>query len=530
MSVEKKKIKVHSLGKITGFLILMSALSRVLGYVRSIVITTQYGQTFHTDAYNAAFLIPDFIYLILIGGAFSTAFIPVLGSYIERDREEDAWLVANTILNLVIIGVGLSILLAFFLAPWLVNNWLGVGYSPEAKSLTVTLTRIMLVQSFFMCLSGISQGICHVFQQFTLPAIGSLLYNIAIILIGVWMTPYIGIKGFAFGVVIGSFLNVVVQIPTLRAVGFRYRPVIAIYHPGVGEFVRLALPVILGLSVIYLNNFVTQNLGSQLAEGTVTVLNNANRLIQLPIGIIATSIATSFFPVLTQLVVRGDMQNFRRQLVKGINLNTFLLIPASVGLMVISEPLIRALFRQGKFTEANVQWTAFVLIFYCLGIIGYSQQQVLNRGFYAIRDTRTAVVINVAIILANVALSFVLVEVLGAAGLALAYSLAGLLSCFLLYRILQVKVTGLDSRGIIISFLKVLFASLVMGACVYMSMIWMESLLDISSKLGQIIELTGAVLVGVVVYGGMALLLRMPEVYEVIGRFKKRKAVANEDR
>lgn len=501
----------------------MNALSRILGYVRQIVITTQYGQSFHTDAYNAAFLIPDFIYLILIGGAFSTAFIPVLSGYIHKSQDDQAWRVANTVLNLVVLLVAISIGLAFIGAPWLVDHWLGVGYSEEAKALTVLLTRIMLTQSFFMCLSGISQGICHVFQQFSTPAIGSLLYNLAIILIGVWMTPYIGIRGFAIGVVVGSFLNFAIQIPTLKAVGFRYMPVLQLRHPGVIEFFRLALPVVLGLSVIYLNNFVTQYLGSQLAEGTVTVLNNANRLIQLPIGVIAVSVATSFFPVLTQMVSAGEIEAYRRQIVKGVNLNLFLLIPASVGMAVVSEPLIRALFRQGLFTELNVQWTAQVLVFYCIGIIGYSQQQILNRGFYAIRDTRTAVAVNVAVILVNVALSFIFVNYLGEAGLALAYSVAGLLSFFLLYRVLNMKVGGLSVRRILPSFIKITVASLVMGVVVHFSIETMEVLLDTSRKTDQIIELLLAVGVGVVVYAVMALLFRMPEVNEISRRLRGRR-------
>lgn len=520
---KERKLTIRSLGQITGFLIITSALSRVLGYVRQIVITTQYGQSFHTDAYNAAFLIPDFIYLILIGGAFSTAFIPVLSGYIQKGQDHHAWVVANTVLNMVLILVTLSIGLAFLGAPFLVDHWLGVGYSEQAKELTVLLTRIMLVQSFFMCLSGISQGICHVFQQFTTPAIGSLLYNIAIILIGVWMTPYIGIKGFAIGVVIGSFVNFAVQIPTLKAVGFRYLPVLHIKHPGVFEFFRLAFPVVLGLSVIYLNTFVTQYLGSQLAEGAVTVLNNANRLIQLPIGVVAVSIATSFFPVLTQMVNAGDMDAYRTQIIKGVNLNLFILIPASVGLAVVSQPLIRALFRQGLFTEMNVQWTAQVLVFYCIGIIGYSQQQILNRGFYAIRDTRTAVAVNVAIILVNVALSFLFVDILGASGLAMAYSVAGLLSFFLLLTVLDRKVGGLSLRRILPSLLRVTLASLLMGAAVYGAIQGLETVLDTNRKVDQILELTLAIGVGVLVYTLLAFLFRMPEVHDIVSRVKGRR-------
>jgi len=206
---EKKK----SLVSITVFLIITGALSRVLGYAREIVITTQFGQNFQTDAYKSAFLIPDFLYLVLVGGAFSTAFIPVLSKYLKDPQE--GWRVSSTILNLVLLlllgGIGFS----FLFTPFLINNIIAPGYSHEAKELAVILTRVMLVQSVFMCLSGIAQGICHVYQSFFAPAIGSLLYNIVIIFLGIWLMPVAGISGFAAGVVAGSFLNFLVLMDCL---------------------------------------------------------------------------------------------------------------------------------------------------------------------------------------------------------------------------------------------------------------------------------------------------------------------------
>ena len=204
-----KKLKRRSLAQITGFLVIMSALSRVLGYVREIVMTTVFGQGWMTDAYKAAFLIPDFLYLVLIGGAFSTAFIPVLSEYVNKDQEDEAWKVASTIFNGMLIAVFIGMAFFYLSVPFIMDEFLAVGYAAETRELAIYLTRIMLIQSFFMCLSGVCQGICHVYQQFTAPAVGSLLYNIAIIVIGIWLMPRIGITGFAIGVVVGSYLNVI---------------------------------------------------------------------------------------------------------------------------------------------------------------------------------------------------------------------------------------------------------------------------------------------------------------------------------
>lgn len=516
------KLKRRSLAQITGFLVIMSALSRVLGYVREIVMTTVFGQGWMTDAYKAAFLIPDFLYLILVGGAFSTAFIPVLSEYINRDQEDEAWRVASTIFNAMLIAV--VVLMGFFYVsvPFIMNHFLAVGYADETKELAIYLTRIMLLQSFMMCLSGICQGVCHVYQQFTAPAIGSLLYNIAIIVFGLWLMPTIGITGFAIGVVVGSYLNFIVHFPILLKIGVKWMPVLDFKHPGVHDFFRLALPVVLGLSVVYLNTFVTQNLGSQLDAGTVTALNNANRLMQLPIGIFATAIASAVFPVLTELIAKRDIRMFKRKLVEGINLNNFILIPASVGLMVVAEPLIRALFMQGKFTEENVSITASVLVFYCIGILGYSQQQILNRGMYALRDSKRAVIVNTIIIIINIVLSILMVGPFKAQGLALAYSIAGLVSMVLLYAFLHQKVGDLGSREIASSLLKIIIASVVMGAGVLFFLNFSDHFIDITSKSQQLLELFLAVCIGIVIYIVMAVVLRIEEMQAAVNMLRRK--------
>lgn len=515
-------LKRRSLAQITGFLVIMSALSRVLGYVREIVMTTVFGQGWLTDAYKAAFLIPDFLYLILIGGAFSTAFIPVLSEYVNKDQEDEAWHVASTIFNGMLIAVFVGMVFFYLTVPFIMDEFLAVGYAEETKELAIYLTRIMLIQSFFMCLSGVCQGICHVYQQFTAPAVGSLLYNIAIIILGIWLMPKIGITGFAVGVVVGSYLNVIAHFPILLKIGVKWKPVLDFKHPGVKEFFRLSIPVVLGLSVIYLNYFVTQNLGSQLDEGTVTALNNANRLMQLPIGVFATAIASAFFPTLTEMIAKKDIKNFKLKLVEGINLNNFILIPASVGLMVVAEPLIRALFMQGKFTEENVAITASVLIFYCIGILGYSQQQVLNRGMYALRDSKRAVIVNCAIIIINVILSFMMVGPFKAQGLALAYSIAGLISMFLLYMLLYKKVGDLGSRAIVTSLVKTTIASVVMGVCVVLFLNVSDGFIDIASKSQQLLELFLAVGIGIIVFVIMAMVLRINEMQDAMQLVKRK--------
>lgn len=510
-------VKKKSLGSITLFLIITGALSRVLGYAREIVITTTFGQNFQTDAYKSAFLIPDFLYLVLVGGAFSTAFIPVLSKYLSKDDEE-GWIVSSTIINLVFLLLLVGMLFAFFFAPFLIDSVIAPGYSPEAKGLAVMLTRIMLIQSLFMCFSGIAQGICHVHEEFVAPAIGPLLYNIFIIFFGLWLIPTAGIAGFAVGVVVGSFLNFVVHLPTLKRVQMHYHLVIDLKHEGVRHFFKLVLPVLLGLSVIYFNTFVTMRLGSYLDDGANTLLNNANRLMQLPVGIFGIAVASAFFPTLTNYVNRKNIDRFKESLVGGINLVSFILMPAMIGIMVVREPLIRTLFLQGEFTNENVIKTASVLFFYAIGILGYSQQQILNRGYYALSNTRGAVIINSIVVGLNIVLSYLLIKPMGAEGLALAYSIAGTLSMVLLYVGLTRQVRGLNTGKVISSLIKTLLASLVMGLAVWAFIHYGESYFNLSMKLAQLLELYLAVMIGLGVYVIMAIILRIEEMDIMLNR------------
>ena len=514
-------VKKKSLGSITLFLIITGALSRVLGYAREIVITTTFGQNFQTDAYKTAFLIPDFLYLILVGGAFSTAFIPVLSKYLAKDKKE-GWIVSSTILNLVFIALLVGMFFAFLFTPFLIDHVISPGYSPEAKGLAVMLTRIMLVQSLFMCLSGIAQGICHVHQEFVAPAIGSLLYNIFIILCGLWLMPYAGIGGFAVGVVVGSFLNFAIHLPTLYRIHMDYFLVIDLNHKGVKEFFKLVFPVLLGLSVIYLNTFVTMRLGSYLDDGANTILNNANRLMQLPVGIFGISVASAFFPLLTQYINEKNYKLFNDKLVAGVNLVSFILMPAMFGLIIVRVPLIRALFLQGEFTETNVLATASVLLFYSIGIIGYSQQQILNRGYYALSNTKGAVIVNTIVVGINIVLSYLFVGWLGAEGLALAYSLAGILSMVLLVLGLKKQLPEFEVGKIVKGFMKSLFASIVMTIAVGFLIYFIEPRLNLMMKSAQLLEVYLAILSGIGIYILMAFLLKIDEMTEMLEKVSRK--------
>ncbi|NLW23996.1 MAG: murein biosynthesis integral membrane protein MurJ [Clostridia bacterium] len=515
------KQKQGGIAHAAGLIMIAMILSRIFGYVRDVVIYTHFGQDFRTDAYNAAFSIPDFLYYLLVGGALSSAFIPVFSSYVATGKEEEGWQVASTIINLVIIlmfiGIGLGLIYTPFLIKLLVP-----GFTEEGFWLTVLLTRVMFAQSFFMALNGISQGILHSYKHFFAPALGSVLYNLGIIVIGIILVDKLGILGFSLGVVMGAMLNFIVQIPALLKIGLRYKPIINLRHPGVKKILVLILPVLIGLSVTHFNLFVNQYLGSSLPQGMISALRAAQRIMQLPIGVFAIAVALAVFPTLTGQAARKEMKEFKSTISMGVRTVVFITLPAAVGLIALREPIVRAMFQQGQFTVANTEATASALLFYSLGLIGYSAQQVLNRAFYALQDTKTPVTIGIITIVLNIILNFMLIEPLGHRGLALAYSLAGLANMVLLLYYLRNKIGNIDGKNMLYSFTKTLLASLLMGVVVFYTAQLIEFNFDIQNKLVQIGEVLLAIAVGGLTYSILVTALKMQEASMAWGILMRR--------
>ncbi|HBT20321.1 MAG TPA: murein biosynthesis integral membrane protein MurJ [Peptococcaceae bacterium] len=511
----------NSVVRAAGIVMVSMVLSRILGYIRDVVIYYEFGQNQLTDAYNAAFSIPDFLYMMLVGGALSSAFIPVFSSYLANCREEDAWRVASIIFNLVITLMLLGIAVGMIFTPQLIKL-LVPGFSPRTAALTVKLTRIMFIQALFMGLSGISMGILHSYKHFLMPAVGSVLYNLSIVLLGWILSKFYGIAGFSLGVVVGAVLNFAVQLPKLYSLGLRYSFSFNIFHPGVRKIFELMLPVLVGLSVTQFNLFVNQNLASRLSPGIVAALRTGQRLMQLPIGIFAVAVAVAVFPTLTEYAAKGEMNQFKKTMSLGVRSVIFLTLPAAAGLIALRVPIVRLLFEQGKFTREATLATSYALLFYSIGLFGYSAQQVLNRTFYAIQDTLTPVKVGVLTILLNIVLNFILLEYLSYGGLALAYSLAGIFNMAALLYYLRKKIGSINGRAFLISFFQTLVSSVIMAVVGYYTAVYIESILDMSYKINQLIQVSLSIAVSVVVFAALSFCFRAEEMFLVLNILSRR--------
>jgi putative peptidoglycan lipid II flippase len=491
-------------------------LSRVLGLGREIIIGREFGTTRELDAYLAAFRIPDLIFQLIAGGALGSAFIPTFTTYLAHSRESDAWRLASSIVNLVLVVLTASALLAAVLAPWLVSA-MAPGFTADEQALTVQLMRTMLVSPVVFGLSGVVMSVLNSYQHFLVPALAPAVYNLCIIGGAAFLAPRIGVFGLAAGVVAGAFMHLGIQIPQLVWQGASYRPMIDLSHPGVREVGRLMLPRVLGLATVQVNFLVNTFLASRLVEGSLAALNYAWLLMLLPEGIFAMSIATAAFPTFSDLAARGRREELRSTLSETLRLILFLSIPSTVALIVLREPLVRLLLERGRFDPSSTHAVAWALQFYALGLVAHSALEILTRGFYSMHDTRTPVAVGIGAMILNVVLSLVLIRPLQHGGLALANSTATIVETVLLLTILRGRLGGIENATLLRSAAKTGLATTVMGVAI----LWFTTSTETSSSL---VQAGGAVIVGGLLFLVVSAIMRSEELRALRSIVRRRRA------
>lgn len=504
----------------------MILISRLLGFVRESIAGRLFNRA-ETDSFFAAFVIPDFMYYLLVGGALSAAFIPLFTEYLTRKDEEEGWRMASTFMNLTFFILAcltvLGMIFAQSLAPLQAYK-----FSGAKLTLLVQLTRLMFPAVFFTALAGLMSGILNSYQHFFAPALGPVIYNIAIILGAYFLGPKYGIKGMAIGVVVGALANFLSQAYFVRQHTKGYLPFyINLKHPGFRRMLLLMVPALLGLSATQINIWVTNTMASGLPEGSITALRFANRLILLPLGIFAMAISTAFFPTLSQLTAEGRWDEFRKTLGLGIRMILFITIPAAIGFVLLREEIVRLLFEGQKFTAADTKATAYALLFYSIGLFAHGAIQLLPRGFYSLKDTVTPVAITIATVLVSIGLNLLFLRYtsLGHGGFALSFSIMGLLNMALSLVFLRRKIHGIEGKSLFKTLIFSTLAALLMGGAI---MILRPVTLAVLARLNLSMMLSTFVLVGVGVGAGVgvyliaAYLLRMEEI-KLLGTILRRR-------
>lgn len=497
-------------------------LSRVLGVIRQMAVAAQFGTSGDLDAYLAAARIPETVFLIVAGGALGSAFIPAFADHLAKEDHSGAWRLASAVANVVVLVLTATAIVIAVLAPALVPTLIAPGFTEEQQALTTLLLRMMLISPIIFGVSGIVMGTLNAHQHFLLPALAPSLYNLSIIGGTLLLGPSLGVRGVAIGVVAGSAVHLLVQLPLLRRYGARYVPTLGLHEPSVREVGRLMAPRVLGTAIVQLNLVVNNSLASKMGEGAVSAITYAWLLMLLPQGIFAQAVGTAAFPTFAEQAARGEHGNMRKALGGTLRAVFFLSIPATVGLLVLGHPLVGFLFERGAFDASSTTDVVWALSFFALGLVGHAGLEIIARAFYAMHDTFTPVWVGTAAMILNLLLSltlpgfFVAQGWMGHAGLALANSIATLLETAVLLALIRRRLEGIEGKRTLIAFAKSGLAALAMGAV----LLGWQALLPNAAPL--LIGGAGMVL-GVAIYLGIALLLRAEELRAVTDMLLQRR-------
>jgi putative peptidoglycan lipid II flippase len=448
---------------------LATLLSRILGYVRDMVMSWTFGTTAAADAFYVAYRIPNLLRELLAEGSMSAAFIPVFSEVLAKGTKEEARRLANAVLARLLVILVLVTGLGILFSPLIVKA-IALGWKFKAdreKFLTaVTLTRMMFPYLLFIGLAALTMGMLNSLRSFLAPALSPVMLNVMTISAVLLLAPRMSqpIQGAAIGVVAGGLCQFLIQLPGLRRQGMLPRPRFTPSHPAVLKIGKLALPVFLSSSVTQLNIFLSTILASFLPTGSIAYLFYGMRFIHFPLGIFGVALATAILPTLSTQAARQEVREFRETLSLGIRLVFFIMFPAMAGLIALRVPIVSLLLEHGEFNRISTMGTATALLYYAAGLWAFAGVRVVSQGFYSLQDTRTPVRIAVLALLVNMLLSILLIQTpLQHGGLALANSLAAALNFAFLAKRLRKKIGRMDGRRIARSLAKIVPASAVMG-------------------------------------------------------------------
>jgi len=451
--------------KSAGIIGFATVISRVLGFIRDIIIAKLFGTARYAEAFVVAFRIPNMLRDLIGEGATNAAFVPVMSEYLVRKKEE-FWNVANIILNILLVLLSLITILGIMASPFIVRL-IAPGFlsDPEKFNTTVRLTRFLFPYILLIGLSAYAMGVLNSLKHFSAPAFAPCLLNISIIICAmIWGES---VTGLASGVLIGGILQLCVQIPVLLKKGFSPFSTGRLLHPAVKEIGILLIPRILGSCVYQLNifiNTVLASLSNIVGEGGVAALYYANRVFQFPLAIFGIAIAQAALPTMSQEALETDNSNLKKTLSFSLRLVNFIIIPSSIGLITLANPITKVLFERGRFDAYSTQITSQALAFYSIGLFSYAGIKILVTCFYSLKDTFTPVKIAGISLILNLALNILLIFPMGLNGLALSTSLSGIFNFFMLIFVLRRKIGCIDGYRVVVSFLKVALASLLMAA------------------------------------------------------------------
>src|SRR5512134_691785 len=496
------------MGRAAALMMASVFLSRILGYVRDAVIAYQHGATHETDAYFAAFTIPDFFNHLLAGGSLSITFIPIFSRYLAERREDQGYRSFSSIATIMGVAMVFFVILGEFLAERLILL-IAPGFPPDQVALAARLTRIVLPAQIFFYLGGLLMAVQYARNQFFLPATAPLIYNAGIIAGGLALGPFLGMAGFAWGVLIGSFLgNFAVQLYGARKSGLHFFPRIDFADPGFREFLRLSIPLMLGFSLVVVDEWMTRIFGSFLLAGAITWLNNARRLMQVPVGIFGQASGVASYPFLAAQAARGEKEAMWETLSVTLRWVVFVSCAVAAITWVLSREVVLAVFKRGAFTIDDTLSTASALAAFAIGIPFWCGQAIASRGFFALKDTWTPTLVGTGAWIVSIPAYYFLRQKLGVFGLALASTIGICIHATALYAVLMRRTVGRKGLGQIAEFAKMAVSALGAALAGSYAMAWSSRWVSWETFPGAVLRFAAGGAVIAAIYFLSALLLR----------------------
>jgi putative peptidoglycan lipid II flippase len=502
--------------------------SRLLGLLREILFNALFG-TKTLQYFITAFRVPNLLRDLFAEGALSTAFITVFSKKIAKEGEASAWQLANRVGTLTLVVMGIITALGMFFAPQLIGVLAG-GFTGEDARLTAELTTVMFPFILMLSLAAQVMGMLNAKHVFGWPAMASSFFNIGSIVGGLslawWLDHGFGrhaLFGLAWGTLIGGFLQLVIQFPSLRRIGYHPRLDFHWRDPGVMDVLRNMAPAVVAASAVQVNVMVNTSFATHCEDGAVAWLNNAFRLMQLPLGMFGVAIGTVTLPFLSKSVALGNRVDFRDALARGIRLVFFLTVPASVGLWMLSEPILSVIYQHNKVTWYDIEQSAAALRFYSLGLAAYAGMKVLAPAFYAIGRRKTPMVISFVAMGLNYGLNSLFIGLgYGHRGLALSTGCVALANFCLLYWFMRREIARMETKRLLVTLAKIFLASDAL-ALVCWGGKWL--LLSQWATMGLMLRVTALTLtigLGLGAFCAVAALLKVREMHDVLDVVKRK--------
>ncbi|TCS83376.1 murein biosynthesis integral membrane protein MurJ [Tepidibacillus fermentans] len=448
--------------KITLVIMIITAISRVLGFFREMVIAAKFGAGIESDAFFIAYMIPGTIFAA-IATAIGTTFIPI---YTKKNGLKERLVFTNNLINITSIIAIIITIISMFFSNYLVSIF-APGFSGSGFDLAVKLTRIMMTMLLFLTLNSIFASILQSHERFYITAGLGIPFNLIIVGYLVLYGNSLGIAGLAWIVVLGVIGQVIIQVPSLIKTGWRYKVILNWKEEGFQQIIKLVGPVILGAMVGQINVIVDRMLASHLVEGSISALNYANRLNQLSYAIVVMAIVSVLYPRLSKLFASNQIDAFKMTTMNGLESMIIILLPITVGGGILATPIIQLLFQRGAFDSTATSMTSIAFVYYSIGLIGLGIRELLSRVFYSLQDTKTPMINGIIALVINIILNLILIKYMQHAGLALGSSISLLVASLLLYGGLAKKIGKLNNKYFTISFIKAMVASMIMAIFVY---------------------------------------------------------------